>query len=331
MQSRQMPQGSPYFDSLILYGQSVIAPLAGGAPNTGALANPHGLPMEIYEIRFNVYPNNSAANRFDYIAGLGLSVKLDMGGLALVDAKVPVSGFGNYRDTAPLTTSAEFLTDAAVSTFPATFSWRLKYPLFVPAGAVVTPTFSHLGQNPFDATAEVTYFCRTLPVDFKPPAQVMVPWVSAWLSKSYDQVSAAGSGTELSNESDIGNPFNVPLEISRLVGNMNLTYATGAIEDFGDFRFRLGRVAIRSSRGDEIVRAKTLFSTLFSYDWLAWDIPGSFIMRPGEFYKVLLATEAVDYSPETTGQLGREQFSITAVGYRPISTKALIQAAQEAK
>lgn len=316
----------PYYDSMVLYGQAVVSPGAGGAPNTGALANPHGLPMEIYEIRFNVYPKNSSSESFADLTGQAVGVKLDLGAIAVCDSKVPVSGFSNIRDRDNAAGSIYSTPGTAVVASVRSYTWRLKYPIPIPAGAVLTPLFEHLGQNPFDLVVDIAYFCRTLPPDYKFPARVMIPWVSSFNSNSYDEVNETAAGTELSPESDIMNPFNVPLEISRLVGNETLMRGIDNDEDISDHRFRLGRIAIRGSRGDEIARAPTVFNTLFPTDWLAWDIPGAWIMRPGEFYKVNLRVGALDYNP-AVANIGRVQYSITAIGYRPINTRELETAA----
>lgn len=331
----------PYYDTLVLYGQAVVNPGAAAGPNAAALANPHGLPMEIYEMIFTVYPKNTTEDVFNFITGMGIGIKLDMGEVAICDSKVPLDGFGNARDDADVCLeSLAILSDPAVSdtvlTNPMTYRWRLKYPLPVPAGAVVTPVFEHLGQNPFPVVVDVIYLARTLPPDVKFPEKVKIPWVTAYNTNAYDNVNGTAAQHELSPELDIVNNFELPLEISRLTGRCSAVIADSPFSGFsveqtamewgGDHRFRLMTLRVRGSRGDEIARVATPFEGLFPFQWRSWDIPGGWIMRPGEFYRFQLAVEQVSYTPRTE-DIGRVQLAVTAVGYREISTRVMAEAA----
>ncbi len=329
-------QAQTLSDPLIFTAETLVNSGAGGSVNTAALTNPHGMAMELLEMRFRIYPFNDASNTFAKLTGQAIGVKVDMGNVPIVDSQVPISMFGSFRDSSEAGSRIVSQLDATGTAVPSAYKWRLKYPLYVPAGAVVVPSFEHLGQNPFPVKVQVIYICRTVPEGQKMPARVMVPWVGSYNSASFDQLTDAAAGSDYSSELDLLNPFKIPLEITKLTGRAALvtTDAAGLTEGTEEllaFRSRLATVRIRSSRGDDVVRTPTPFNGLFPLGWRAWDIAGQWLMRPGEFYKVRVDVAAVDFDTSTEDNEslvnpGRVQFSFGMIGYRSISTKAVLEA-----
>lgn len=344
------------YDPLVLYASCDCPPAPGEiSPNVLSLKEPHNLPMEILAVRFRCYPLNGGPSNptqfaFQTITGQGIGVKMDLGNIPVVNSAVPINCFGSAREAADQSVSA-FLGNAFANTLsppqdlvvvtdpvsgqtaiPVSYLWRLKYPLYVPPGAVLTPTFSALGQNHFPTRIEVTYLARTRPANWKPKGKIMVPWVTSFSSKSFDNIALAPAGQDNSVETDLVNPFSVPLEITRLVGVEALvvngiTAFGDAAEDSTDHRFRLSTDLIRSSRGDDIARTPINFGGLFPFSWRAWDIPGNWTLAPGEFYQLQINVAAVDYEVDNEA-VGRAQYSVGMVGYRGISSDAVIPAAQ---
>lgn len=322
-------------DPLIFTAETVVNTNAGGSVNTAALANPHGLAMELLEVRFRISPDNTATESYFQVTGQAIGVKMDMGNIPIIDSAVPVSQFGSFRDTSEFGTT-QYSASGVIRTLPTSYYWRLKYPLYVPAGSVVVPSFEHLGQNPFPVKVAVIYICRSMPEGHKIPARVMVPWVGSYNSKSFDQITDAPASSDRSSELDLLNPFRVPLEIVKLTGRATLTSQVSeeiglAIEEQMNFRSRLAKVRIRSSRGDDVVRTPTPFNGLFPLGWREWGIAGQWLMRPGEFYKARIDVDSVDYTTATEGgdsitYPGRVQFSMGLIGYRAIATKAVVEA-----
>lgn len=346
-----MPEAVKHYDPLVLFASCDCPPAPGEvSPNVLSLKEPHNLPMEILEIRFRIYPLNGGPNTtspfaFQTITGQGVGVKMDLGNIPVVNSAVPLNCFSSARDSGDQsvqsligTTLAQALSysqDLAVSTdgntgqtaIPMMYSWRLKYPLYVPPGAVLSPTFSALGQNHFPVRIEVTYHARTREAGYKPKGKIMVPWVTSFTSKAFNQVGEEPAGSDNSIETDLVNPFSVPLEISRLVGVqalvVNGTNALGdATEDSSDHRFRLSTDKIRSSRGDDIARTPINFGGLFPFNWRAWDIPGNWTLAPGEFYQLEVDVDPVDY-PVGDDSVGRAQYSVGLIGYRGINADAV--------
>jgi hypothetical protein len=322
-------------DPLIFTAETTVNPNAGGSVNSAALANPHGLAMELLEMRVRIAPDNDADDSYFQVTGQAIGVKIDMGNIPIVDSGVPISQFSSFRDTSEYG-NTQYSAAGVIRTLPTGYFWRLKYPLYVPAGAVVVPSFEHLGQNPFPVKVKVIYICRSLPEGHKRPSRVMVPWVGSYDSKAFTQLTDQPAASDFSSELDLLNPFKVPLEIVKFTGRATLTSQPSenvglAVEEQMLYRTHLAKVRIRSSRGDDVVRTPTPFNGLFPYGWREWGIAGQWLMRPGEFYKVRLDVAAVDFktTDETNGSLvppARVQFSMGIVGYRAIALKSVTEA-----
>ncbi len=346
------PGESSLYDPLVLYAETVIPTGSSSSPNTAALANPHSLPMELLGIRFRIYTLNTSGASVaggeggESVSGLGIGVKLDMGNIPIVDANTPVSLFSTVRDDSEdgpagyynFTTSA-VVTDSSPVAHTYEYHWRFAKPMFIPPGAVVAPLFSHLTQTPWDVKVGVTYYCRTFRKSARTPQFVHVPWVSRFLSKSFDitgsdPVTVHAADSDESTELDIRNPFPAGrVELARLTGrvnyyisgnngtNPNSNYERSSI-NYGDQIYDYLRVVIRGSRGDEIVRTPTLFGLLFPQVIKSWELGPGWFMYPNEFYKVFLTRSAFS-GPNTAAATARMQVGIGAVGYRKINTSTL--------
>lgn len=321
-------------DPIILTAAATIAPTADASPNLASLTNPYGLPMELLEARISVYPINGTTSGYTNIPGLGLSVKADLGKIAVIDSGVPISGMSNYRDVVdPLAQSTILLTPATVSVMSVeTYTWRLKYPLFIPGGTTLNLTFTNKAIVPYDARVVVTYHCRVMKRGYK-PKRLMVPWVCSFDSKAFNVAPSEGVDGDESSEMDLVNPFGVPLEISRMIGGyanilagvgvgFNLASEASSPAQPREFTY----VNMRSSQGDDLVFTQTPFEALWPSAWRAWDLPDGTQLEPGEWLKLQLTRTALDYSP-TAASIGRVLFSVTMTGYREIGGDEFNEAA----
>jgi len=326
---------TPYSDPIILYGQTSVTPGSGSAPNTDALSNPDNLDMELLEVRWRIYANPTPTKLVSsLVAGMAIGVKFDLGSLAVVDADVPLSSFGTARDIDEPGFGTNLIypdpTNVNITTTPYSYRWRLKYPLLIPGGAVLTPVYSHLSQTPFPVTIDTMYLCRQRPPGQRRPDKVKVPWVGSYNSTPFDNLAGQAAGQDFSSESDLYNPFDVPLEVSRLAGSCVLVETilgvTQVIEWNGEHRFQLGQLRARSKRGNELARASTPFNTLFPIEWRVWDIPQGWHLMPGEYYKTQLNVAAVSYTP-ATNQTGSVQFMVAMTGFREVPVADFVSAA----
>lgn len=310
-------------DPVILFTTCVVEAGGNGSPDVAKLTNPDHLPMEILEIRFRIYPTDTSVGSYSAITGMAIGVKMDLGSIPVVDADFPISLFGSVRDSYEFGQS-ELTPSRAI---PMTFAWRLAHPLYVPAGATLAPSFTHLGQSAFPVNVDVVYIAR-LATGAK-PAVVRVPWVTKYTSKSFDISQAAPADKDSSNSLDIANPFSVPLFLSRLVGRVSIfqNEATSSsvgrsdnvvYEDPMQFRNRLAKMTVRSSRGADIIRTPTAIGTVFPANWRAWETPGEWQIQPGEFYNVKLTSVVVPDVFATSAYVSRAQVSVGLVGYREV-------------
>jgi len=317
-------------DPLVLSASGVIEANGGSSLSAAALANPHGLAMEVTEIRWRLAPKSPTQNDQFEATGQSIAMKLDLGQAAIVGEQVPVGLFGSFRDSSEF--AAEIygldLQEPTVTVQPTSYFWRPRHPIFVPANQILTPSFEHMGQIGLPYQLDLIYIGRTLPPDYK-PGSIMLPWVSAWNFQSFQQISGGLGGSGLSSELTLNNPFGVPMKIAKLTGRCALINASSsggftnyATEELFQFRQRLAALRIRSSKGEDVVRTQTSFDGLFPYGWREWDIEGEWMMRPGEFYKARLDVANVDFAI-TESFNGRVQFSVGLMGYRKVPVNAL--------
>jgi hypothetical protein len=325
---------APFTNPVILYGSTVVNPNSDGVIPNAALTNPLGLPMELLEVRFRLLPQ-SVSDNAPAVMGLGVGVKMDIGKIPVVDAYVPVGALGNAKDSYELNPDVynDVEGNSLARSIPTVYGWRLKYPLFIPAGSTLACVVRALGQNQFPLSVGVAYIARTWDMRRPVPNSVKVPWVSSYESKGFDYVTTATASADESANLDVINNFGSSLEICRMAARVSFLQneagigpgnaANSVYEDLVNGRDRLGRLTIRSSRGFDIIRTPISFGSLFPFNWRAWDLPGKWRMTPGEFYKFSLALAAVGETVpnERAGQL---QFSVAATGYRDLPVSALV-------
>lgn len=324
-----MHYDAPFTNPMVLSGNVVVNPNTDGIVPNASLANPLGLPMELLEVRFRLLPRGAEGDAAS-LSGLGLGVKMDLGKVPVVDAYMPVGTFGTSRDSYELQPYVynDVEGGSLALSFPSIFSWRLKYPCFIPANSALACVVRPLGQNQFPVSVDVAYIVRTWDMRRPIPATSKVPWASSYESKGFDYITTAPAGSDVSSNLDIINPFSVPLELARFgarvsfLQNDDSTAVNSVFEDFVNGRDRLATMTMRSSRGFDIVRTGVSVGSLFPQNWRAWDIPGKWRMTPGEFYKVQLALEPVVESVPTP-RSGQLQFSVAMTGYRDVPVAAL--------
>jgi hypothetical protein len=162
-----------------------------------------------------------------------------------------------------------------------------------------------------------------MPRNYK-PRRLMVPWVCRYVSRAFNVVASEAADSDESSELDLVNPFGVPVEMSRLVGNYTgitlgsgatINQATEIVNPAQPRQFTF--VNMRSSQGDELVFTNTPFEALFPMAWRAWDLPDGAMLEPGEWLKVNIVRPAINYTP-TAALAGRSYFAISMTGYREI-------------
>ncbi len=326
-----MTSPSPYSNPLVLFGSVKVNPNTDAAvPNT-SLSNPDGAPMELLEVRFRLIPQTTIANTVG-VTGLGLGVKMDLGKAAVVDSYVPVGDLGTARDSYEYQSQVfSDPLDATHFTYPTTYGWRLKYPLFIPAGATLSCVLRPLGQNAYPLLVEVAYIARTWDMRRPFPTHTKVPWVTSYESRVFEYATSEPGLQDRSSQLDIINPFETQLEIARLGGRVsyliNSAQVQGAdfvLEDPVNMRDVFGKLRMRSSRGFDLIATATAFGAVFPYSWRAWDMPGRWLMAPREFYNATIDTAEVT-DTVAAAYVGQMQYSVGLTGYRNVPVAALVE------
>lgn len=320
-------------DPIILTAAATISSSADAAPNLAALTNPYGLPMELLEVRFSAYAVSTDATLGNSISGQDVGVKMDLGKIAVVNAGTPMSVFSNYRDAFNPSDMSYAINSSNLGFGVATYSWRLKYPLFVPGGTTLNVKFTNNSLLPVDVQVTVTYHCRVMPKSYR-PKKLMVPWVSAYNSKAFTVVPNAAADSDTSTELDITNPFiGVPLEVSRLTGVFSsVQLGTGTINTLSE-ALNLDQpreylfVTMRSSQGDELVFNNTPFECLWPGAWRAWDLPDGTALESGSWLKLQVLRPAITYDLSSL-YTARVYYSVGMLGYREIGGREFNAAAE---
>ncbi len=288
-----------------LSGSVVMPSGSNGTVPPAALKNPMGADMEILEIKFEL----SAAvvgGAFPVMGGT-IWCELVMGSYKLTNGAIPVWNFGRVENF-----GGESKADSTDLIGFESYSWRLPRPLFVPAGAVVTPNFTHTGFFKQTINARIGYSARTVT---KKPKQICMPWVAKYASTVFNPISAAGVDT--SSELDLVNPNPEVLHLQRFVGRTAQISSEGITSDdptqpaFGSQYLNL---RMTDSYGRPIIRNYTPFRMAFGSLTRSWEMDNGAELDPESYYLVNLRKDAMTVA--TAGAAG--QAFISMVGWREL-------------
>jgi hypothetical protein len=265
---------NPFF----LTASTTVSSNSGGGVNSAALKNPTGGPMELLEIRWQVKTTGFNSS----VGGAYLGCKLDLGKIPLTNGFVPVWSF--YRAD---NLFQEVVQGLALSlTSYCTYTWRLPRPLYVPAGAVVVPTFQHRGFFQQPIAVKVSYSCRTVSPNSK-PSRASIPYAAYFASKMmrYDLADI-----DSSSETDLTNGFSEPIQLQAFTGRVAVVdYGTGltafeASQEGGrDLLLRMVDL-----NGRPIVRSFAPFRQVFGATTRSWDLGHGEQLSPSAYYLVSL-------------------------------------------
>lgn len=319
------------------------------------LTNASGEPMEIHEFIFSVRPSNNAIARYGtsglFPSGgqfaLGISVKDSTDfGYSLTNGVIPLWSYGQARQLGQeekLQTLQVDEADLQAGAFlTAVYAWKLDHPLYVPPGGRIIPVARSLGSFTGDAEIGITAIGRILPNTPASRASYKVPWVCAYVTKSFD---FAEGGEDTSKDNDLYNPFaDKPVTIERFVGRLHCFTTVAALAGSGlttvdqvtvhdvsafDYAFIAGlrytgnnyysqlfSLRMRDSVGNPLVREKTLFRNVFESATRTWEC--RHILPPRQFHKLDFFKEATE---ATNARLSRLQASVASIGWREVSWK----------
>lgn len=215
-------------DATILLSDAVNSTQMGGAQGTGVLGfdmvklqNPAKTGMWLDEIRFAVSYNQGSALsgtlRGNPTARLGVQLKL--GRLPLTNGFVAIGALAaNDLMRTPMAGAQYSGSDNSV----AFVTWRFAKPLYVPPNEYVQAEVARLlepvvgvsaGSSQWAWACRIAYVGRAFGSETPAPQTVDVPWASALRSCILDGTTALAI---TSNNADLCNPHDVPLNMERL-------------------------------------------------------------------------------------------------------------------
>lgn len=306
--------------------------------NAAALKNPTGAAMMIHQIKFSLKAQVSSGAQFQAtVLGGMILCDLKLGNIPLTNGFVPVWNFvkpNSFNSELFTLITEEATADAAY----AEFCWTLARPLYVPANAVIIPSFSNTGLVPNTIDVRISYAGRSLKAGAAPPKRVFIPYVSSYISKNFP---ADDEDSDESSELSIINPFDQPLKLQRLTGRcQNVRNIAGLATVYADEGFsqvivpglssdyylsmatpgeEMISVKIYDSNGRPIVKDFTIFRAVFPTTTRSWEFDNGAVMDPQSYYRVF-----VDKQPALIGDTATDftifsQITIGAVGWREIA------------
>lgn len=321
----QLPTPPEYVGDPIHMTASVVglnAGSSGAGVNVKALRNPGPGAIEIFGIKFRLRSSQP-------ITGALVGCRLDLGDFQLTNGFVPLYAFGRAENLLAEQTSDGASPPAACYT---EYICRLSRPIYVPLGAVVRPQLQHKGLTSATVDVHISMFGRMLPEDAPLPDRLLLPYWAAYVSKTFQ---AGTVDSDASTESDLANPFDVPLRMERFVGRISmfsgaaLTFAASMIElennpfgfssgsfpTFGDIPTQIS-CSIIDSNGYPVVKRLTPFRLVFDAETRSW--PVTHELPAGGYYLINMANAAwISGNPFTSAVF--VQPCISMLGWREVA------------
>lgn len=245
-------------------------------PNSDALTYPFRKAVLIDEVAWTMR--------------LASSTSLNLG--ALVSSRMQIGQRYLMRDAVPtwvlgtlMTLAQEQVVDTSLTT-PMAYShyrWRFPKPLYVAAGSYLSSVFSRGNDGFGSINVQVSYRGRTVSPGQPVPDVIDVPYAAIF-------TTTLGNLFEQSNEADLFNPFDVPIQVQRLTGRvLSFVSATSAVLSRSstptpNTAGTTPTVLIDDSWGGKMVNDQTGPSDIFDLNRTAWTVDT--LMPPKGIYKV---------------------------------------------
>lgn len=296
--TRQSPASPVHLSSSL-----VLVSGGNGSVSPAALKNPMGQDMEVLEIKFELSGDAMAGQQA--VFGGTIMCELVMGNHKITNGSIPVWNFGRAENL-------EGESKGAGANSFQSYSWRLPRPLYVPAGAVVAPKFTHTGFTTQPINVRVGYSARTT---FVKPKRIYLPWVAKYISKAFNPLQNAD--VDNSTELDLVNPHAEPLHLQRFVGRTLKIRSDGVAneDDPQSFGSQYLTMRMTDSYGRPIVRSYTPFRSVFGAITRSWDLDNGAVLDPESYYLVNLKKAESDLGSDADAAA---QAFISMVGWREL-------------
>lgn len=287
---------------------SLAAGAATGVTDIDNLRNPLPVPMLVDEILFNVIGSNAADIR--------LSLKL--GSSELVKQFTPIALLGVAKNFS-VASGANGPTALAAQLNSTIYGMKLQSELILYPSEFLSPIFYNAATLQPATPASVRMIVRGRAMKTNAQRQSL-PWISYWAGA----LQTPGSNfTEETVESDIYNPFSVPLILDRMVGVVGNNATGGATPGIYsdpncmDAGLNYATLRMVDGSGAPILRDYTPFSHLFQLMDYSWRLKGT--MPANSFWKAYLTEDYADIGSTTPPNL---QLMFSLIGHRSLSGPA---------
>lgn len=315
--ARRMPEENqfryPLSSPLHLTATTTLGSSSSGGVNSISLKNPLGYAMEILGMKWQLRAPGNTEDTPNILGGI-IGCKLDLGKWAITSGFVPVWNFGRTEN---LTNEVQFNVVDPDAGSAQEYNWRLPRPLYVPAGAVLIPTFQHRGLIADPITIRISYEARSISPNAQTPKTIALPYVASYISSTFTGNEA---GEAASVETDLVNPFQDPLILQRFIGRLQIFDAETLEAAEANLAERVGHrllyVKMRDMNGRDLIRNYTPFRMAFDSLTRSWEMEHGEQMDPESFYSVLLRKDAATFNPYTENYL--IQAFISMVGWRNV-------------
>lgn len=194
---------SDFLSPIVMQAHGSMPAVEGGTVELDSISlkNPNRSAMLVDAIRFRWPIQAAIVNQTNYI-GSQLCVEMWYGGTQLFNGPTPIAAFAPVRVT--------YLVN------PSTAIFVLPKPLYVPPDVPIRVKFTQVSPQPGTVVpvaniVAISMIARSIPLGWPVPEKVYVPWVSSTSVRT-------AVATYASKDNELGNPFDVPLHMTRLVG-----------------------------------------------------------------------------------------------------------------
>lgn len=295
-------------DPIVLFAEATIQAGSTEIVNAVSLRNPTSHPIEVSEIRLHGESVSAAM-----AAGI-VGVKFILpGNVGVSDDFIPFWMFDRSEQLVIGESFADFASQVTTDSSEADYVWRLRTPLLLMPGEILTPEVDHAGLIQDDIEFIITYNGRVR-VGIPIPTTRIVPFVATWQAPSidfdyvaadYDPNSANDNTIEnASPENTLINSSDSPVTIHRITGRLltESDTADGA-EVFSDeiqpIIDMLINVNMQTSYGYQITRDFIPFRLLFARD--TRDFECSLPLNPGDYLLAEIQATQGDIVPFDNG------------------------------
>lgn len=285
MDNSQVERDCPIFLSAsvtITPGQLLI-------PDVDALTNQNKRDMLVDEIHWSVYSNLTVTPNAALWLGQALRCQLLCGNFEITRDLVPLWTFGQTFDTRnEQATNSPY--SLAIRNSALFFRWVLPRPLYVPAGVSIIPKIQLAALQAASTITNLNVSVGYAGSEIKRPVPgpACVPWVGTF---TRDALSLVNGFAIISDEKQLVNPFNVPLNVHRF--NLRGANTEDGVSTYsGDEITSQLLVRMYDSNMNDVTQVPLSEAGTFGFPTRTWTVPGVQI-DPHAYYTALVQANAV--------------------------------------